>query len=284
MTSIVAPGCYAYRTIGQSNKSDWLLGYFEAPPSEIEPSWVVWRLTLDRLPADTAVGGNEDTIRYIPSVILDKSKSLSEEVCEWVEIFVVHEMWFLQGTIIFREGMGNIYRISQSIGPNNAIVGVDPNQFPAFFCTSANPFSPAQERINWLHTVFLVRHNISAQFTSALKRNRGKSSKLRFSLNMVPTVAAWLLNTGLFKYKCEVKGQSRSFPVLRSTVVSSIKMCKQAVSYTVNHPAELNCLLGGFINLILFYYLFFVELSYITVCIRPSFILFQVNDIGIFRS
>jgi hypothetical protein len=152
-------------------------------------------------------------IRIIPRLVLDDRRSARivwrMEMCtEATPVLVVNEHWFRAGFLFYRAGMSGVFRISQEFNEDSAAAGgqaqflhqldfpISESRALIFADVLATPASEALAEANRpvdaLYGLFKFRAALADQFSSALRKNAGKSGSLSFDVRCSPQEAASL--------------------------------------------------------------------------------------------
>jgi hypothetical protein len=187
-------------------------------------------------------------IRFVPLVSLNRAFAQVVDKAGLLlhPIYVVYQPWFEDSTIVFREGMSDIYRISQewrmSYNGVNVLVPVPPNLFP-YSCAytrlvALGPVgwaaqlldTPVERGLEERYSWYKFRHVLAEGFAGALRRNRGRARKITFSVpGTTPHMQQLVHYLDARQQTLSLRtGRNRCCYLLRQAAISSIAVPKRS--------------------------------------------------------
>ena len=135
----------------------------------------------------------------IPDVVLDlrQQEVYVSKDTNIMEIYVVHEKWFTQNYLLYRDGMTNVYRINYVLNVDTSFDPIDESSFPMsnitqFIVSHQDPFNQELSRLDYLYQLYMFRNNLSEHITQALIRSKGKKNKIAVNMMIAMDVVKQL--------------------------------------------------------------------------------------------
>jgi hypothetical protein len=243
-----------------------LLGLFEFDPANagqysVEPLHLV--TDLDHVPLKRSAESNL-ALQDMPQLVLDGRSPLvlqQGEINFAADIYVVHEIWAVQGYIVYREGMEDIYCIGHEFADSGGARGSAPTSYLALgqhrfpYAGKLMP-SAANERVlanmlrssyvDTMHNSYKFRNRLAEAFGRGLLKCKGVKPKLTFEFavdsSTVLTLFLWPpVSDGVVQRS---RTSKNSALVLREAAVRRYTTPSDGMTLSVNNPRVLDGLLG----------------------------------------